>query len=161
MDGQTFFAPILTDALFSVRTLPVAPLWCDLGFFPNSRGNKAAANLRPMKTKFVTAARAARPYMDGQTFRANLNGCPLLCYEDKVCYGRARGVARSIFVLRRGVGGRGVCQCPRRGAVEGLRRAGAVRIETRRRGPRRASGMGAARTRTHAHTLVAVRQAGR
>ena len=31
-----------------VRTLPVAPLWCDLGFFPNSRGNKAAANLRPM-----------------------------------------------------------------------------------------------------------------
>ena len=32
----------------SVRTLPVAPLWCDLGFVPNSRGNKAAANLRPM-----------------------------------------------------------------------------------------------------------------
>ena len=31
-----------------VRTLPVAPLWCDLGFFPNSRGNKAAANLRPL-----------------------------------------------------------------------------------------------------------------
>ena len=24
-----------------------ALLWCDLGFFPNSRGNKAAANLRP------------------------------------------------------------------------------------------------------------------
>ena len=23
------------------------PLWYDLGFFPNSRGNKAAANLRP------------------------------------------------------------------------------------------------------------------
>ena len=32
---------------FPVRTLPVAPLWCDLGFVPNSRGNKAAANLRP------------------------------------------------------------------------------------------------------------------
>ena len=30
-----------------VRTLQVAPLWCDLGFFPNSRGNKAAANLIP------------------------------------------------------------------------------------------------------------------
>ena len=30
-----------------VRTLQVAPLWCDLGFVPNSRGNKAAANLRP------------------------------------------------------------------------------------------------------------------
>ena len=30
-----------------VRTLPVAPLWCDLGFFPNSRNNKAAAILRP------------------------------------------------------------------------------------------------------------------
>ena len=22
-------------------------MWCDLGFVPNSRGNKAAANLRP------------------------------------------------------------------------------------------------------------------
>ena len=32
---------------FPVRTLQVAPLWCDLGFVPNSRGNKAAANLRP------------------------------------------------------------------------------------------------------------------
>ena len=31
-----------------VQTLPVAPLWCDLEFFPNSRGNKAAANLRPL-----------------------------------------------------------------------------------------------------------------
>ena len=31
-----------------VQTLPVAPLWCDLGFFPNSRGKKAAANLRPI-----------------------------------------------------------------------------------------------------------------
>ena len=28
-----------------VRTLPVAPLWCDQGFVLNSRGNKAAANL--------------------------------------------------------------------------------------------------------------------
>ena len=33
---------------FPVRTLPVAPLWCDLGFVPNSRGNKAAAYLRPI-----------------------------------------------------------------------------------------------------------------
>ena len=33
-----------------VRTLPVAPLWCDLGFVPNSRGIKAAANLRPNNT---------------------------------------------------------------------------------------------------------------
>ena len=32
---------------FPVRTLLVAPLWCDLGLFPNSRGNKAVANLRP------------------------------------------------------------------------------------------------------------------
>ena len=31
-----------------VRTLPVAPLWCDLGFFPNSRGYKSSANLRPI-----------------------------------------------------------------------------------------------------------------
>ena len=29
--------------------LQVAPLWCDLGFVPNSRGNKAVANLRPMQ----------------------------------------------------------------------------------------------------------------
>ena len=28
---------------FPVRTLPVAPLWCGLGFVPNSQGNKAAA----------------------------------------------------------------------------------------------------------------------
>ena len=28
-----------------LRTLPAAPLRCDLGFVPNSRGNKAAANL--------------------------------------------------------------------------------------------------------------------
>ena len=28
-----------------VRTLLVAPLWCDLGYVPNSRGNKAAANI--------------------------------------------------------------------------------------------------------------------
>ena len=31
-----------------VQTLPVEPLLCDLRFVPNSRGNKAAANLRPM-----------------------------------------------------------------------------------------------------------------
>ena len=36
-----------------VRTLPVAPLWCDLGFVPNSRGNKAAANLRPCSALLV------------------------------------------------------------------------------------------------------------
>ena len=34
-----------------VRTLPVAPLWCDLGFVPNGRGNKAAANLCPHEQK--------------------------------------------------------------------------------------------------------------
>ena len=32
---------------FPVQTLPVAPLWYDLGFVPNSRGNRAVANLRP------------------------------------------------------------------------------------------------------------------
>ena len=43
-----------TDSWFAVRTLPVAPLRCDLGFFPNGRGNKAAANLRPSDTlKFL------------------------------------------------------------------------------------------------------------
>ena len=34
-----------------VRTLPVAPLWCDLGFVPNSSGNKAAVNLHPKVSK--------------------------------------------------------------------------------------------------------------
>ena len=43
---------------FQVRTLPVAPLWCDLGFVPNSRGNKAAANLRPRAT--MTARRLSK-----------------------------------------------------------------------------------------------------
>ena len=39
----------ITGSLWSpVRTLQVAPLWCDLGFFPNSRGNKAAQNLCPI-----------------------------------------------------------------------------------------------------------------
>ena len=38
--------------------LPVAPLWCDLGFFPNSRGNKAAANLRPSTESNVITTRA-------------------------------------------------------------------------------------------------------
>ena len=38
-----------TGSLWSpVRTLPVVPLLCDLGFFPNTRGNKAAANLCPL-----------------------------------------------------------------------------------------------------------------
>ena len=31
-----------------VQTLLVMPLWCDLGFVPNSRGNKADANLCPI-----------------------------------------------------------------------------------------------------------------
>ena len=30
-----------------VQTLPVAPLWCDLGLVQNSCGNKAVANLSP------------------------------------------------------------------------------------------------------------------
>ena len=34
------------------RTLP-APLWCDLGFFPNSSGKKAVANLHPNFSDFL------------------------------------------------------------------------------------------------------------
>ena len=37
-----------------VRTLPVAPLWCDLGIFPNSRSTKAAANLSPPPSINIT-----------------------------------------------------------------------------------------------------------
>ena len=36
-----------------VRTPPVAPLWCDLGFVPNSLGNKAAAILRPIYAALI------------------------------------------------------------------------------------------------------------
>ena len=42
-----FCLTVVESCWSPVRTLPVAPLWCDLGFVPNSRGNKAAANLRP------------------------------------------------------------------------------------------------------------------
>ena len=34
------------------------PLWCDLGFVRNSRGNKAAANLRPMTTRRSASRRS-------------------------------------------------------------------------------------------------------
>ena len=47
-----------------VRTLPVAPLWCDLEFVPNSRGNKAAANLRPTSGHCL---RPIRVIVDGHT----------------------------------------------------------------------------------------------
>ena len=51
---------------FPVRTLPVAPLWCDLGFVPNSRGNKAAANLRPAgQSKGVGGAASHRGVLQG------------------------------------------------------------------------------------------------
>ena len=53
----------------SVGTLPVAPLWCDLGFFPNSRGIKAAANLRPNK-----AAANPRP-SGGVDMYTNISSC--------------------------------------------------------------------------------------
>ena len=51
----------------NILTLPVAPLWCDLGFVPYSRGNKAAANLRPIyiymhiyiKVSYITGYMAA------------------------------------------------------------------------------------------------------
>ena len=39
-----------------VRTLLLAPLWCDLGFFPNSRGNKAAANLHTIQHGWLPQA---------------------------------------------------------------------------------------------------------
>ena len=43
-----------TADLILVRTLPVAPLWCDLGFFPNNCGNKAAAaRAKPRPTELI------------------------------------------------------------------------------------------------------------
>ena len=43
-----FFSSKKAVGLYTpVRSLPVEPLWCDLGFFLNSRGNKAVTNLRP------------------------------------------------------------------------------------------------------------------
>ena len=38
---------LVSSSTPTVVVVQVVPLWCDLGFFPNSRGNKAAANLRP------------------------------------------------------------------------------------------------------------------
>ena len=49
-----FFPVHLVDIVYIsmiVIFLSVAPLWCDLGFVPDSRGNKAAANLRPILRK--------------------------------------------------------------------------------------------------------------
>ena len=38
---------------FPVRTLPVAPFWCDLGFVPNSRGNpKEIIPTQPQNTPY-------------------------------------------------------------------------------------------------------------
>ena len=53
---------------FPVRTLPVAPLWCDLGFVLNSRGNKAAENLRPRVTVTIKTNRAAARWPVGLVF---------------------------------------------------------------------------------------------
>ena len=47
-----------------VRALPVVPLWCDLGFFTNSRDNKAAANLCIFCTPIRRLLRA-RPGVSG------------------------------------------------------------------------------------------------
>ena len=43
------FHHVKKRSLFYVNT---PPLWCDQGFVPNSRGNKAAANLRPNTVSF-------------------------------------------------------------------------------------------------------------
>ena len=48
---------------FPVRTLPVAPLWYDLGFFPNSHGNKAVANLLPIVSSIAQLTFAVRANM--------------------------------------------------------------------------------------------------
>ena len=39
----------------------MAPLCCDLGFVPNSRGNKAAAHLRPNHVLLIMSAGRAGP----------------------------------------------------------------------------------------------------
>ena len=46
-----------------VRTLPVAPLWCDQGFFLNSCGDKAAANLSPVPLQNVNSVVTAYKQM--------------------------------------------------------------------------------------------------
>ena len=45
------------------RWAAVAPLWCDrdLGFFPNSSGNKAAENLRPITGPVITLVTSQHP----------------------------------------------------------------------------------------------------
>ena len=54
---------------------PVAPLWCDLGFFPNSRGYKAATNLRP-NSQLSESSKCSRYCVAGQ--RMSLRGNPCL-----------------------------------------------------------------------------------
>ena len=46
LPGITSMPSISRHVESSSNPTGVVPLWCDLGFFPNSRGNKAAANLR-------------------------------------------------------------------------------------------------------------------
>ena len=68
-----------------VRTRPVAPLWCDLGFFPTSRGNKGRANLRPSekaRTTITTAEMRPRITVRASgTLTAGLRVPPLTCYR--------------------------------------------------------------------------------
>ena len=66
--------PVLTLLL-------VAPLWCDLGFFPNSRDNKAAANLRPIYQQNILCeyplVTAARPSARRRRWRPPRSGRPV------------------------------------------------------------------------------------
>ena len=73
---------------FPVQTLPVALLWCDLGFVPNSGGNKTAENLSPaVQTQWQSlpalsrkgAVYDLRSKLDGRQYN-NLTG-----YLGRIC----------------------------------------------------------------------------
>ena len=53
----------------------LAPLWCDLGFFPNSRGNKAAANLRPILNMVCVSDLEYAPYASNGLVTVSVSCC--------------------------------------------------------------------------------------
>ena len=66
-----------------VRTLLVVPLWCDLEFFPNSRGNKAAANLRPIMPLYSRVIIAPPKMSDALNHQVWCRGCELVTVQDR------------------------------------------------------------------------------
>ena len=61
----------------------LAPLWCDLEFFPNSRGSKAAANLRPIMPLYSRVIIAPPKMSDALNHQVWCRGCELVTVQDR------------------------------------------------------------------------------